>query len=426
MRRLFRPLLSIACACLLLAAPAHAQQTLAQLGRSLPSTVDRALQVPAQAIQGLRETVDPVTGEVLEPLLDRARESRRLLRRFPERLDTDPAGELVMKRRLIALAPSPDALARIAGAGFVVEQKRGADELGLELVVLRAPAALDTRAALALLRELDPTGSYEFDHVYLRSGSEMRSGSGSAATASSDARQVRIGLVDGGVDAAHPALAKADVHAWSCNGKRIPDAHGTAVASLLMGGVHAQAGGGTLYAADIWCGQPVGGAISVLVEALAWMAGEKVPVINISLVGPDNAILRRATEALNQRGFVLVAAVGNDGPAAAPLYPAAYPGVIGVTAVDRRGRVLPEAAHGQQVDFATLGSGLRAARPHDAWATVRGTSFAAPLVAHRAALQVDAPRAGNADTVLQALARTARKTGSAARDDTYGLGILEN
>lgn len=425
MRHPFRPLLAIACACLLVT-PTRAQQPLGQLGRSLPSTVDRALQVPAQAVQGLRDAVDPVAGEVLEPLLDRARESRRLLRRFPGLLDTDPVGELVMKQRLLALAPSSDALARIAGAGFVVEEKRPPDELGLELVVLRAPAALDTRAALALLRQLDPTGSYEFDHVYLRSGGEMQSGSPPASAASHDAREVRVGLVDGGVDAVHPALAKADVHAWGCNGKRAPDAHGTAVASLLMGGVNAQAGGGTLYAADIWCGQPVGGATSVLVEALAWMAREKVPVINVSLVGPDNAVLRRATEALNQRGFVLVAAVGNDGPAAPPLYPAAYPGVIGVTAVDRRGRVLPEAARGQQVDFAAPGSGLRAARPHGAWTTVRGTSFAAPLVAHRAALQVDAPRAGNADTVLRALALAARKTGSAARDDTYGLGILEN
>ncbi len=425
MRHLFRPLLAIACACLT-AMPAHAQQTLAQLGRNLPSTVDRALQVPAQALQGVRETIDPVTGEVLEPLLDRARESRRLLRRFPDRLDTDPVGELVMKRQLIALAPSPDALARIVGAGFVVAERRPPDDLGLELVVLRAPAALDTRAALALLRRLDPTGSYEFDHVYQRSGGGMQSGSAVAATPPTDAREVRVGLIDGGVDAAHPALAKTDVHAWGCNGKRVPDAHGTAVASLLVGGTNAQAGGGALYAADIWCGQPVGGATSVLVEALAWMAREKVPVINISLVGPDNAILRRATEALNQRGFVLIAAVGNDGPAAPPLYPAAYPGVIGVTAVDRRGRVLPEAAHGRQVDFAALGSGLRAARPHDSWATVRGTSFAAPLVAHRAALQVDAPRAGNAETVLQALARSARKAGGSVRDDTYGFGILEN
>lgn len=420
MRHPFRSLLVLACACLP-AAPACAQ-----LGRTLPSAIDRTLQVPAQALQGVRETVDPVTGEVLQPLLDHVRESRRLLRRFPERLDTDPLGALVMKRQLVALAPSPEALARIAAAGFVVTENRPLDELGLELVVLRAPAALDTRAALALLRRLDPSGSYEFDHVYLRSGGATQAQSAPASAVPDNARAVRVGLIDGGVDATHPALAKVDAHAWGCDGKRVPDAHGTAVASLLMGGTNAQANGGTLYAADIWCGQPVGGATSTLIEALAWMAREKVPVINVSLVGPDNAILRRATAALNQRGFVLVAAVGNDGPAAPPLYPAAYPGVIGVTAVDRRGRVLPEAAHGQQVDFAALGVGLRAARPHDAWATVRGTSFAAPLVAHRAALQVDAPRAGNADSVLQALARAARKVGGAARDDSYGLGILEN
>ncbi len=423
MRHPHRPLLAFAC---LLAAPAFAQQAVAQLGRSLPHAIGQTLQTPTQAIRNVGDAVDPLTGEALEPLLDRVRESRRLLRRFPGQLDTDPQGALVMKGQLVALSPSPGALALIARAGFIVAEHRTLAELGLDLVVLRAPAALDTRRALAVLRELDPSGSYEFDHVYLRSGSEAQSRGTPASATPNGTRNVRAGLIDGGVDATHPALAKADVRTWGCGGKRLPDAHGTAVASLLMGGTGAKTGGGTLYAADIWCRQPIGGASSALVEALAWMAREKVPVINISLVGPDNTVVRHVVAALNQRGFVLVAAVGNDGPAAPPLYPAAYPGVIGVTAVDRRGRVLPEAARGQQVDFAAPGNALRAARPHNAWATVRGTSFAAPLVAHRAALQVDAPRAGNADRVLRSLAHDARRIGAATRDDTYGLGILEN
>jgi hypothetical protein len=93
------------------------------------------------------------------------------------------------------------------------------------------------------------------------------------------------------------------------------------------------------------------------------MARERVPVVNLSLVGPPNTLLENVTRAMVARGYLLVAAVGNDGPAAKPLYPAAYPGVIGVTGVDERRRVLLEACRGPQVDFAAPGSAMVAAGP---------------------------------------------------------------
>lgn len=404
-----------------LAAPASAQRALAQATRAVPG-VDQVLRLPGQALRDMQEVADPLTDATLRPVIDRARESRRLLRRHPDLLDRDPAGELVMKQRVLAIEPSADALARSVGAGFIEVERRHLEELGIQVVVLQPPAQLDTRAAIALLRELDPMGSYEYDHLYLRSGATSPSSAESAAAkAPTGALLVRVGLLDGGVDSAHPALKSTRTQAWGCDGLRVPDAHGTAVASLLMAG-----SGGTLYAADLWCGQPVGGASTALAQALAWMAREKVVVINVSLVGPDNALLRRAVNAMVERGHVLVAAVGNDGPAALPLYPAAYPGVIGVTAVDRRERPLPEAGRGQQVDFAAAGSQLRAAGPKGGWVTVRGTSFAAPRVAHLAASHVGELRPGNTDAVVRALGRDARDAGTPGRDDIFGWGILEN
>ena len=55
-------------------------------------------------------------------------------------------------------------------------------------------------------------------------------------------------------------------------------------------------------------------------------------VVTISLVGPRNAVLERAIGAAQRKGVVVVAAVGNDGPAAPPAYPASYDGVVAVTA----------------------------------------------------------------------------------------------
>jgi len=92
-----------------------------------------------------------------------------------------------------------------------------------------------------------------------------------------------------------------------------------------------------------------------------------VAVINISLVGPKNLLLARVVAALIARGYVIVAAVGNDGSAAPPLYPAAYRHVISVTAVDAERRVLFEAERGPQVTFAAQGADLKAANLRQVW-----------------------------------------------------------
>jgi len=126
---------------------------------------------------------------------------------------------------------------------------------------------------------------------------------------------------------------------------------------------------------------------------------------------------------MTARGHVIVAAVGNDGPAAPPLYPAAYAGVIGVTAVDPRQRLLPEAGRGPQVDFAAPGMGLFAAAPRQRWQQVRGTSYAAPLVARLAAGLIDAPDAAAARAIPERLGALSAEPPAAQRG-RYGRGIL--
>jgi subtilisin family serine protease len=154
------------------------------------------------------------------------------------------------------------------------------------------------------------------------------------------------------------------------------------------------------------------------------MAREKVAVINVSLVGPRNALLERAVGALVVRGHIIVAAVGNDGPAAAPLFPASYEGVIGVTGVDAKHRVLIEAGRGKQVDFAARGADVSAAAAApDQYAAVRGTSFAAPLVASLLA-ELRAPDVGQREQLLGKLIALAHDLGKPGRDDVYGAGEL--
>jgi subtilisin family serine protease len=190
--------------------------------------------------------------------------------------------------------------------------------------------------------------------------------------------------------------------------------HGLAVASLLAGGAK-----GTVFSADVYGAGPTGGSAEAVVRALAWLAQSRTSVINVSLVGPPNRALEAATKALVGRGVLLVAAVGNDGPAAPPAYPASYPGVLAVTGVDRRGKPLIEAGRALHVDFAAPGADIAAAQPNG-WGSVRGTSFAAPIVAGRLAVLQEAA----ADNPLEALARQARDLGPKGPDKTFGRGLV--
>src|SRR5213079_1547681 len=203
----------------------------------------------------------------------------------------------------------------------------------------------------------------------------------------------RIGLIDSGVDVTHEVFNGITIQQHGC-GTAVPAEHGTAVASLMVGrasAFHGAAPGSALYAADVFCGRPTGGAVDAVAEAFGWLAREHVPVINVSLVGPPNTMLAAIVQDVLSRGYLIVAAVGNDGPAAPPLYPASYPGVIGVTAVDAHDRVLVEAGRGKQVMFAAPGADLVAATLQNELVSVRGTSFAAPLVAGLLAIHIDKP-----------------------------------
>lgn len=412
-----RFLLSTFSLALLIAAPAGAQL-------ALPTMPALPADLPQRTFDSVQSSVNTVSQELAGL---RELQIRTLLRDQAERVDTDPRGAPVVRNEIVAIDPSPLSLERARAAGFTVAQERTLDGLDIRLVVLRAPTDERTRRALARLRKLDPEGQYDFNHLY--TGSAARSPAPSspppARQAQGNGRAWRVGLIDTGVDRMHPALADAEIRLWGCDGVPHPDRHGTAVASLLVGAEeHAAHGRASLFAADIYCGQPVGGTVVALAEALGWLARERVPVINVSLVGPPNALLEKAIRSSLQRGHVIIAAVGNDGPAAPPLYPASYPDVIGVTAVDARHRALPEAGRGNQVDFAAIGAGLNAAATDGRWESVRGTSYAAPLVARVAAQSAVEPQAGLAVRIQQSLATEAVDLGQRGSDTTYGFGLL--
>lgn len=356
---------------------------------------------------------------------------RTLLRANRTLLDADPRGAPIIRNEVVALSPTEAALDRARAAGFGIGRTRVLEGLDVTIVVLQAPTGMSTRRALERLRRADPEGTYDYNHIYLESGEILAAPTRTAATAAQGGGGARIdnhkvGLIDGGVQRTHPVFSGVTVHEHGCAGS-IPSSHGTAVASLLVGRsdvFHGAAPGAELFAADVYCGLATGGAVDSVAEAFAWMAREKVPVINISLVGPANVLLEQIIRVVTARGHVVVAAVGNDGPSAPPLFPAAYPSVVAVTGVDAKQRVLVEACRGKHVDFSAPGANMSAAGIESPFAVVRGTSFAAPIVAGLLARQLDTIDKTHADSAVAALAAQAADLGARGADKIYGNGLV--
>lgn len=371
----------------------------------LPDAIPPLPRVPVNApVDALNGTVVNVADDTLSTVNGYRAQAEALLRDARGQVVRAP-GDAVM-RRAEYLAMDLDDAGRAAAhrAGFAVVREERDDDLGLAVTLLRDTRDRSPSRALRALRDVLPGRAVEPHHLFLPAGGQAAAPDSAPAADTA----LRVGLIDGGIDGTQAALSQVRIVRHGCGGEARPQRHGTHVAARLVGGQRA-----TLYAADLWCAQRVGGDTLALVDALRWMARERVAVVNVSLVGPDNGVLRRTVEALLARGHVLVAAAGNDGPAAPPRFPAAYPGVVAVAAVDARGVLLPESAVGAHV--AACADGVVDARTR-----TRGTSFAAPLVARVLAVAYPAMTPGRAAEVSRVLTRAARP----ARSSRCGVGII--
>jgi subtilisin family serine protease len=356
---------------------------------------------------------------------------RDLIRSNRAVLQADRSGAAIVRGEILAVSAEQSTLDTARAAGFTVLRVRSLDGLDARIVVLGVPAGMDTLRALEKLRALAPAASFDYNHIYTTSGAPASAADSVAPRTdrqeTAALRPGKLGLIDSGVDVTHPVFKDTPIHQHGCPAEPVPDPHGTAVASLMIGrsvDFHGAAPGAELYAADVYCGSPTGGAADAVADAFSWLVRERVAVINVSLVGPPNVTLEAVIRMVVARGHLIVAAVGNDGPAARPLYPASYPGVVGVTAVDTHRRVLFEAGRGPQVRFAAPGADMSAARSLQTFGLVRGTSFAAPIVAGLLAQRLQEPERQAAEHAVDDLAHLAIDLGAAGPDPVYGWGLV--
>lgn len=336
-------------------------------------------------------------------------------------------GEPVVRGELVAISPSNADLDAAKRLGFEVTGSDRLEALNLTTVSLAPPPGMTETEALRAVRNADPSGNFDFDHIYDPSGVELATTAPPAKGARLlrlYARGVSVGMIDAGIDTDHPSLAGAQIETQNVTDNARPPvtAHGTAVASLLVGddkSFRGQLPGATLYAVDAFGGSRTGGSAVDIARALEWLAEKRVAVVNASLAGPPNALLAAAVHAFITSGHILVAAAGNAGPAAPPAFPAAYSGVVGVTSVDSARHLQIDANRGD-VAFAALGVNIRAASL-DGYGVYTGTSFAAPIVAGRFAILMPAPDPKASEAARAELVRAAERLGNQA---IYGYGYV--
>ncbi len=148
-------------------------------------------------------------------------------------------------------------------------------------------------------------------------------------------------------------------------------------------------------------------------------------VINMSFAGPYDPLLALAMKNAREKGVVLIAAAGNAGPKSPPLYPAADPNVIAVTATDQNDKLFAQANQGPHVAVAAPGVEILEPAPSNTYQVTTGTSVAAAHVSGVAALLLERDPALDATSVHEILTLSAKRVGSTGRDDQLGWGLVD-
>jgi subtilisin family serine protease len=242
---------------------------------------------------------------------------------------------------------------------------------------------------------------------------------------------IRVALIDTAVDDAHPALTGAiEATHDTLGGAAKNQEHGTAMAGAIaahgdVAGVAPHAHILVVRALDADASGAVQGTSYSVTAAVDWAVDAKAKVINMSFAGPADPLLHDALAEAVKSGVALIAAVGNDGPKAAPMYPAADPLVIAVTATDADDHLYARAVVGPHVAVAAPGVDVILPAPQSRYALETGTSVSAALVTGVVALLLERrPTAAPAE-IADWLKGAARPLGAASSRLLFGAGMVD-
>jgi subtilisin family serine protease len=249
---------------------------------------------------------------------------------------------------------------------------------------------------------------------------------------------VKVGVIDTGIDLKHPDL-QANIKGGynAINPLKSPNddnGHGTHVAGIIAAlnnsiGVVGVGPNIDLYAIKV-LNASGSGYLSDVIEGLDWAVANGMQVVNMSLgTSQDVQSFHDAIVRAYNAGVTIVAAAGNSGGAVS--YPAAYTEVIAVSATDQNNQIASFSSRGPEVDLAAPGVNIYSTYKGQNYATLSGTSMAAPHVTGAAALIIDTKKCDlNLDGVCtpsevqQRLEQTAIDLGDPGKDPLYGSGLV--
>ncbi len=247
----------------------------------------------------------------------------------------------------------------------------------------------------------------------------------------------KVCVIDTGINRGHSDLPDANSGlTGNSNNSQVGDwyndghGHGTHVAGTISAqdnsyGIVGVYPGVNLHVVKIFNDSGSWTYASDLISAVEQCQSAGANVVNMSLGGSySSAAERDAMQAFENNGLLLVAAAGNAGNNTKS-YPASYDAVVSVAAVQSNGSRASYSQYNDQVEIAAPGSSVLSTYPVDRYATMNGTSMAAPHVSGAAALLWSFyPQCTNAE-IRQALTATAEDKGTAGRDNYYGFGIVK-
>ena len=348
----------------------------------------------------------------------------------------DRDGNLALSGEWLVLV-NPDEMASLTKHGFSASGIDHLDGLNKILARVEAPAGYSLARVKREISKFSSETRVDYNHLYeTKSAKSYDKGRGIEPRTALDTARfnlgegLKIGMIDTRINESLPVFQSSRIKDKDfIDYKFTRPRHGTSVASILVGEsntYHGLAPKAELYTASVFFNSPIGGERATtenLVQAIDWMVHNDVKVINMSLAGPPNAILQAAIESAQKKGVIILAAVGNDGPTAKPLYPAAYEGVIAVTAVNVNNKIYRLANRGPHVDFAAPGVAIRTATADGEFKASTGTSFAAPFAAVILSATTARYKKDAQETIIS-LQESALDLGPKGFDPIYGYGRI--
>ena len=388
----------------------------------------------AVSAQEVEEQISEIVSEATEERIEQAMEE--LLEDIESRIDEDALR--IQTGHWLVMAEA-DVFEQLEQEGYLFDQVSELDGLGFLLAEVAAPASFDLSATREGIYDVigGKRADIDLNHLYTAGVPDEREvlqgkGPRDVLMPPTDLAElsISIGVIDSSVDVNHPVFLGASITSKRfVQGDSPPNLHGTAIVSIIASNDPLSLGlapKARIFAAEVFDQNEDQGEFAStvsLIKALNWLVTQNVSVINISLAGPPNKLLETALARVRQKGILAVAAAGNGGPMAKPMYPAAYPEVVAVTATDDRGRAFRLANRGAYVDISAPGVDIRHAKAGGGYAVSSGTSYAVPFVtvavARRLQSSIDPVR------MLDDLYASARDIGAPGRDDIYGYGQLQ-